>query len=126
MFLVEPEKLPTSRQVIVDYIHHLAVDPGPDSGQDDRVRTVVDLGERHDIRAAQVQKNTESSRTNPSRDSRLSRTIDGAGPDDDIWDGMLSPILHDELVLLHLRVAIGLAATGRVAFDRARLVQNVA
>src|SRR5205085_10861016 len=48
------------------------------------------------------------------------------GPDSDIWNRVRSRVLHDELVLLHLCVAIRFAADARVRLNWTRLVQDPA
>ena len=72
--------------------------------------------------AAEMQKDAEGADSDAAGDRLVAGAIDVARPDDDVRDAELLAVLGDELVLLHLREAIRVAAQLGMRLDRARLV----
>ena len=50
---------PDRERIVIDHVQHLTIDSGRDTRQNNSVGAVVDIGERDDVRTAQVQEDPE-------------------------------------------------------------------
>src|SRR5437870_4034590 len=121
--LIKAQEVPARGEIVVDDVQHLSVDAVPDARQDDRVGAVVHVGEGDDVRAAEVQENPECPGADASRYPSLAGSVRDAGSNEDVGNCVLSPVLDDELILLDLRKAIGLASELGVLLDRTGFVE---
>jgi len=70
--LVQIQKLPAGRKVIVHDVESLAVDPALQPGEDDGFRAVVDIGQRQRVRPAEMKEDAER----PDADTTSKRYFD--------------------------------------------------
>src|SRR5579859_3753316 len=96
VLLVQPQKFPAGGKFVVHDIKNLSVDTFLQSSQSNRVRTVIDVGERNRIRATDVQKDSEGVDTDSVREVRFSGTIHCSRPNDNVWNPKRRAILPYE------------------------------
>ena len=72
---VEPQEPPARRKIVVNNVEDLAFHSRRQAGPDDRIRTVVDEGERQRVEAAQVQEQAECPDTDPAGDGLFAGAV---------------------------------------------------
>src|SRR6266849_4891861 len=58
---VHAQKTPARRQIVIDNVEHGPIDPLGDPGQKNGIRAIIDIGERHLVRSAQMLKDAKVS-----------------------------------------------------------------
>src|SRR3989442_10092838 len=83
---VECQKGSARRKIVVDDIEDLPIDSGRESGEDNGLRTVADIGQGKLVAAAQMEKDAEVGNSHTSGYTAVSGTIHDPGPRDHIGD----------------------------------------
>ena len=117
--LIESEELSTGWKVVIHDVEHFALDSRPQTGQDNRICAVVNVGERNSIASPKMKKHPEGVDSDTSRDLLLPWSIDRPRPHNDIGNTVPLAVRNHQLVLLHLGVTIGIRYLYRFPFYRA-------
>src|SRR5882724_9915753 len=122
--LVQTQEPAARGKIVVDDVEDFALHASPESREGDRLRTVVDVRERDGVAATHVQEDSERPDPHAARDVGLAGTVHRPRPDDDMRDPEFPAILGDDLLLLDLGEAVGLAPQLGTALDRTPFVQQ--
>jgi hypothetical protein len=122
--LVESKEVAARDQVVVHNIEYFSLDPRHQASQENRVSTVVNVGERYEVGATEVEKHPKGVYPDPACNGLIPWPVDISRPDEDVWDAKSLSVVKDKFILLHLCETIRIAAGIRVVFDGARLVQK--
>jgi hypothetical protein len=121
---VHAQKLTAGREVVIHDVEHLAIDAGLQSGECNRIGTVVNISERDSVGTAEMQKYTECIDAYPAGDSLVSGAIDVSGPDNNIRNSELLTVLSHDFVLFGFCEAVGAALKLGMCFYLALFIQQ--
>src|SRR5215813_8642674 len=112
--LILTKKRAAGRKVIVNHVEDLSIYASNKAGQDDRIRTVIDISKGYGVGSAEMKKKPESADAHAACKLSIPGTVDAAGPDDDVRHAMLLTIFSNDLLLSYFSVAVRLASKFRL------------
>src|ERR1700733_514263 len=124
VLFVHFQEATTRWRVVVHYVEYLSLDAADQASQHNGFRTVIDVGKRYGVEAAEVQERPKSPDAHARRNLSVTWTINAARPYCDVRDGKFFRELANNLFLFDLRVAVRASRMLRVRLDRTGLVES--